>query len=472
MGILLNSLLVLFVGSGFIELAGENKEISLFEKIRYSFLIGLSITVTSLFIEGLLFGRFFHILALIVTSVLRVIVLLKNKNILLRWRFESKNTVILIRELFIRLSLVKKIIIGIILIYLIVKIVISFQINTSMITYDEDAVIGRDMKTKVIYINDSLVLDKSNSEFFGTAADRNIVAPLIDISFLQYGSYQSIEGLTNIVSPIMYALFVLFLFGIFYKRDLFLAIIGMYLFTSIPFSFIHSFASYLNLFFGFIFFALVYMIYQYIVRRNSIFLWYSIGFAPLFMVRNEGLILAIVMLVTTIVFAYISRMSLKRDRKSRIALLISFFGFFIIQKILERFAPMKANSTESFLGTDSFSNIITSLGTKNIVLAPLQQIFFHSDFNIFYLVLAIGLCVYVVSRNREDTNKYLLYPIVIFTLMFMMFVTILFANVINLGLLSHFSFIRYGLVLVPLGVYILMEIIISYKDFFNSSVQE
>ncbi|HMT27614.1 MAG TPA: hypothetical protein PKD96_04865, partial [Candidatus Absconditabacterales bacterium] len=84
MGILLNSLLVLFVGSGFIELAGENKEISLFEKIRYSFLIGLSITVTSLFIEGLLFGRFFHILALIVTSVLRVIVLLKNKNILLR----------------------------------------------------------------------------------------------------------------------------------------------------------------------------------------------------------------------------------------------------------------------------------------------------------------------------------------------------------------------------------------------------
>ncbi|MEI7557852.1 MAG: hypothetical protein WCJ45_03300 [bacterium] len=65
-----------------------------------------------------------------------------------------------------------------------IKAVMVFQINTHMPTFDEDAVAGWDMKTKVFTENKSLVLDKTNPEFLGSALERNIFAPLTDTYFL------------------------------------------------------------------------------------------------------------------------------------------------------------------------------------------------------------------------------------------------------------------------------------------------
>jgi hypothetical protein len=53
-----------------------------------------------------------------------------------------------------------------------------------MPTFDEDAVGGRDIKTKIFTENKSLVLDKSSPEFLGSALERNIFAPLTDTYFL------------------------------------------------------------------------------------------------------------------------------------------------------------------------------------------------------------------------------------------------------------------------------------------------
>jgi hypothetical protein len=44
--------------------------------------------------------------------------------------------------------------------------VMLFSINMNMPTFDEDAVSGRDMKTKIFASTQSLVLDKTSSEFF------------------------------------------------------------------------------------------------------------------------------------------------------------------------------------------------------------------------------------------------------------------------------------------------------------------
>ena len=59
-----------------------------------------------------------------------------------------------------------------------------FSINTHMPTFDEDAVAGWDMKTKVFVENKSLVLDKVSPEFLGSALERNIFAPITDTYFL------------------------------------------------------------------------------------------------------------------------------------------------------------------------------------------------------------------------------------------------------------------------------------------------
>ncbi|MEI7562609.1 MAG: hypothetical protein WCJ39_02610 [bacterium] len=67
---------------------------------------------------------------------------------------------------FLAYKLWKKILIVAMLVYALFKIVMVFSINTHMPTFDEDAVYGWDMKTKIFVENKSLVLDKASPEYF------------------------------------------------------------------------------------------------------------------------------------------------------------------------------------------------------------------------------------------------------------------------------------------------------------------
>ena len=68
--------------------------------------------------------------------------------------------------------------------YVLFKIFIVFSINLNMPTFDDDAVTGWDMKTKIFNENKSLVLNKDSQEFLGSALERNIFAPLTDTYFI------------------------------------------------------------------------------------------------------------------------------------------------------------------------------------------------------------------------------------------------------------------------------------------------
>jgi hypothetical protein len=68
--------------------------------------------------------------------------------------------------------------------YALIKIFMVFSINLHMPTFDDDAVTGWDLKTKIFAENKSLVLDKASPEFLGSALDRNVFAPLTDTYFL------------------------------------------------------------------------------------------------------------------------------------------------------------------------------------------------------------------------------------------------------------------------------------------------
>jgi hypothetical protein len=65
-----------------------------------------------------------------------------------------------------------------------------FAINTHMPTFDDDAVNERDMKTKVFATTQSLVLDKTSPEYFGTNYGRYPFAGITDTYFLlPYGTF-------------------------------------------------------------------------------------------------------------------------------------------------------------------------------------------------------------------------------------------------------------------------------------------
>jgi len=59
-----------------------------------------------------------------------------------------------------------------------------FSINVSMPTYSDDAIIGRDMTTKIFSIHKSLVLDTTSPEYFGTDYGRYPFAGITDTYFL------------------------------------------------------------------------------------------------------------------------------------------------------------------------------------------------------------------------------------------------------------------------------------------------
>ena len=68
--------------------------------------------------------------------------------------------------------------------YVIFKLFMLFSINTNMPTFDEDAVAGWDIKTKIFSSNQSLVLDKNSPEYFGSEYARYPFAGIIDTYFL------------------------------------------------------------------------------------------------------------------------------------------------------------------------------------------------------------------------------------------------------------------------------------------------
>ncbi|HBA45331.1 TPA: hypothetical protein DEG21_01635 [Patescibacteria group bacterium] len=165
----------------------------------------------------------------------------KNKGLLSEILVSIKDNSLQIKSSFITLKSWQKIVSVLIVFYVIFKVFMAFSINISMPTFDEDSVAGWDLKTKVFVENKSLVLDRRNSEFLGSALERNIFAPLTDTYFL-FGYDKFPVGLSNIIAPLVYLCLIFLFFGIFIRKaNLFYSLISVYIFTSLPFIFIHSF---------------------------------------------------------------------------------------------------------------------------------------------------------------------------------------------------------------------------------------
>jgi hypothetical protein len=211
--ILLPILLAIFTGVGILWIFRQYRFLNIFEQIALGFGVALSLFVFELTLQGLFLNKL-SLLCPVLTFlvVLGWLVYLQVKNrIFSEIGASVSETFSLMRTQFSDMHIVKKILSACIIVYVIFKVFMAFSINVSMPTFDEDAVGGWDLKTKVFVENKSLVLDKTSPEFLGSALERNIFAPLTDTYFLL--GYENFPvGLSNIISPLVYIGLVILFF--------------------------------------------------------------------------------------------------------------------------------------------------------------------------------------------------------------------------------------------------------------------
>lgn len=275
---------------------GQHRYLNIFEQLSLGFGAALSLFVFELFVQGIVLNHLsllFPLLTFVGLLLYLTICEWRDGGVFDAIRTSITQNIRDVSRAWVSLGLLKKSLTVVIIGYVLFKVFLAFSINISMPTVDEDAVTGWDMKTKVFTEHKSLVLDKSDPEFLGSALERNIFAPLTDTYFL-LGYEQFPVGLSNIISPLVYLASIFLLFGIMWRRtDLIVAFLGMYVFASMPFLFIHSFGAYLNYFFGYFLFSIVFYLFDQFLSRGSdrntmILPVIGIGVFLATAVRNEG----------------------------------------------------------------------------------------------------------------------------------------------------------------------------------------
>ncbi|MCX6824776.1 MAG: hypothetical protein NTY80_00995 [candidate division SR1 bacterium] len=371
------------------------------------------------------------------------------------------------------MKLRKKIVICGVLIYAFVKIIMVFSINTNMPTFDDDAVNEWDLKTKVFSTNLNLVLDKTNPEYFGTNYGRYPFAGILDTYFLlPYGGF--VNGLSNIISSLMYCFALLLLFGIFLRKtNIFIAALSLYLFSSLPFVFIHGVGAYRNFPAGvFLFMFVFYLIDQlfhlekdYGGNTKILLPIVLIGFISS-VVRNEGVMLTGITFLTIIVSYHILKKGRIKELRYQLFPLIPVILGYIINKIIFSFYPTGSliNTGGTQVNAKLLDSFFVNVSTPGVFIAPFQQMFYHPDYLLLFWLFLVSSLLFFFGYKKF--KQYRIFAIVIFSLL-AIFLFILYAN-LGLGLLTHFAFTRYPVSIILFLIYFICSIVYVAHEYKKS----
>lgn len=459
--IILNILLVFLTWLGILWIFDQHKYLNIFEQLAFGFWVALSLFVFELFIEWVVLSQLSLILPIITfIAVLWTLFYKNSKNIMFFseiW-LSIKGNFTQIKDNFVSAKQWQKWVIILAIVYCLFKVFMVFSINTNMPTFDEDAVSWRDLKTKVFVENKSLVLNKNSPEFLGSALERNIFAPLTDTYFLLWNN-GSIIWLTNIISPLVYLLSIFLLFGIFLRKtNLFYSILWIYIFCAIPFVFIQWIASYWNYISGFFLFLIVFYFLDNFkqIENKWIFLLLMIVNILWVTVRNESLILISAVLVFILISYLFYNLYFTKEKveykiiwKNLFYILLWLLIGYLVNKYVVSLYP-KDKDLWIWVKWWLISSFFANLSFENFFNQPLKQVFYHTDYNILYLI-------FIFSSLWIIFNKKLLWKVIFFILWFIVLfwwmVFILVANP-DLWLVTHYWVVRFWLVFVLLSIYI------------------
>lgn len=448
-----------------LRLCNQHKFLNIFEQLALWFVTALSLFVFELFLQWVIFNHFsllFPVVTLVILLVLFVYKNIKHTGYLREIIDSIKHTFLDIGQQFVSMKAWKKYLLFAIAVYILVKVFMVFSINTYMPTFDEDAVAGWDMKTKIFAENKSLVLDQSSPEFLGSDYGRYPFAGITDTYFLlPYGDF--VNWLGNIISPLMYFLALLLLFGIFLRKtNLFVALFSGYVFTSLPFVFIHGFGSYRNfpagvLLFVFIFYLVDQLLHIEDYQTQNIWIlcplvlvWFLSGG-----IRNEWVMLTWILAIVAMFLYYLLKKNKKKCLNYPFLALIPVIVWYVLNKIIFNFYPVWTilNTWGTQINAALIKSFFDNFLKSEIFVAPFQQMFYHPDYLLLFVLFVITLIIFAVKYKKM---KYLWIFGSLTLLLLLLFMFTLYANVQSLWLLTHYAFVRYPVSIVLFLVYFIV----------------
>lgn len=452
--IIVSLFLMLAVGLLLLARLGISRSVSLFEMIGLSLITWIGV-INVLFLSGTLLvwsvsSRFTTIVS-VVLFVISLVTLKKNHRSELAKMWQEQRTNIAVS--WKSMKMLKKLLVVACVWISLIKLFRIFSINVSRPAYDEDAVGWWDMKTKVIFEHKGVPFDRTSPEFMGGSLDRSPIAALIDTSFILW--YKDIPiTLTNVLSPLLFLCFVLILFWIFLRRSNLLRASGaLYASLSLPFLFVQAMGPYMNIVLGVALFVAVYYFHEKITAHNwegskRNFLVPIACAVYISMARNEWLYLFLLMIAVLLASRIVFY-----DKKAHILKSPSLWIFWwimvlflAVQSYFWSFQSSDVNYAAGYIWWSLVSNLLTNISNAEILFAPFKQILLHPDFNFLYLLALLSAIVLVIQRKKMAE----MVPFALATAVLIIAVlVVLWANPEKLGLLTHFSFIRYGVIITP-----------------------
>lgn len=464
-------LLALFSWLLLLRLCNQHKHINIFEQIVLWFVSALSLFVFELFLQGVIFGHLslvFPIVTFVVLLWLFIYKTTKHTGYLKEILDSIKHTFLDIGQQFASMKSRKKYLLLAIAVYALVKVFMVFSINTHMPTFDEDAVAGRDIKAKIFASNQSLVLDKASPDYFGSDYGRYPFAWITDTYFLlPYGGF--VNGLGNIIEPLLYLFSLLLLLGIFLRKtNLFVAAVSWYVFTSLPFVFIHGFGSYRNfpawvLLFVFAFYLIDQLLHIEDDHAKNIWMlcplvcvWFLSG-----VIRNEWVMLTWIVAIAAIFLYHLFKKDRKKELRYQWRVLVPVVVWYVLNKIIFSFYPAwTVLNAWGVVNANLINAFFTNIGQPGVFVAPFQQMFYHSDYILLFILFVITLILFSVQYKKMKNMRIIL---AVTLLLIVVFMFILYSNVQLLWLLTHFAFIRYPVSIVLFLIYTIISIIYLWQ---------
>lgn len=451
------SIILCYLAGGLILLiARQMKYINIFEIFGLWFGVGLSLFIMESIFSSIFFNKI-SILPPFITTIFLIWYFIwwwqKEKWSLPFWEWKKQYSFLAFEIK--KYGIWRRVCVFFFIIMVLFKVVLSCLSNISHPTLWEDAVSGWDLKTKVFFENKAIILDRNNPENLWWEYKRSVFAPLVDLYFLL--SYKHLpEGLTNIISSLIYFNIALLLFGIFLRKfDSFIASIAAYIWISLPIIFIHSIDAYFNLVSAYFLFSFAFYISDQViaVKEKNLLILLPLGILVFLdsSIRSESLLLVSVLLVIDFSFLFFQKAINRTNSLSFIPVIFGIILSWGTNKYLHSFSPKDNIMTDGFdiFSLQSLSNLFVHISNTKTLFSPLEQAIYHPDYNLLYLIFLISIVYIFINRLHKSELSTLLMKTFI---LYVIFLVILYIEP-AFWLENAFWFIRYSMALIPFALF-------------------
>lgn len=441
-------------------LSGTKKNFYAIEYGVYSFLIWVVLIPFLLFIAWRI-GLPLSLIWMLIL-VLWIIFILLFLNIILKTKIDFIDFDV--KDEFISFPSWIKVWLFLFLIWLLAKLAFGFLSIVNVPTYQDDTFANWNIRTKIFYERESLVLDSTDKDYLWQWYKQYPLTPSLYRTYLMKFNWAWNEWLVNLPSLLFYvcALFLVFFSLLKETKKLKRAILWLVVLSSIPLYYIHWTNPYFDVFQSVYFFSALYILYIFVRDRLPIMLpilfigmlWYT---------KSEWMII----FTTAVLSTYAARYLIKNKfivSKDFLRLL-----FIIIWWVLIINLPFLVFKLSNWLwfwnGNANLAETALSLHTE-IFPALYRALFLWWSYNLLFFAFIVFI-VYDLLKKRIDKN---------ITLWFMFWFLISFAIIIFVYLttftyqyvLDQTGINRSLMQIIPVLVFLLVLLI---RDCYEKQIQ-